>query len=149
MLASARAAEAYSLKPLAVVSSIGIGFESGHLHSNEPYRGDGLAAALSRLFARDVLDAPVAAVWSSMNGENHWAKEWGVGYVRNRGAFQTSHRMHHPADCFGDTGAACGPLMLGLASISIRDGYGATPAIVYGSSDTGSRAAVIVSAAIH
>ena len=49
--------------------------------------------------------------------------------------------MHHPADCSGDSGAACGPIMAGLAALGIRDSYRRTPALVYGSSDRGARAA--------
>ena len=58
-----------------------------------------------------------------MNGENYFAKEWGVSYIRNRSRFDADHGMHHPADCFGDTGAACGPLMVGLAALGIARGY--------------------------
>ena len=55
--------------------------------------------------------------------------------------------MHHPADCHGDTGAAAGPLMAGLAALGIRDGYRRPPRLVYGSSDRGERAALVVGAA--
>jgi 3-oxoacyl-[acyl-carrier-protein] synthase-1 len=54
--------------------------------------------------------------------------------------------MHHPADCFGDTGAACGPIMTGLAALGIRGSYRRAPALVYGSSDRGARAAMMVTA---
>jgi 3-oxoacyl-[acyl-carrier-protein] synthase-1 len=57
--------------------------------------------------------------------------------------------MHHPADSFGDTGAACGPILVGLAALGIKAGYRRAPALVYGSSDRGLRAATIVSAALH
>ena len=56
-------------------------------------------------------------------------------FLRNRGAFLPDHGMHHPADCYGDTGAACGPLMAGLAALGIKQGYRRSPALVYGSSD--------------
>jgi 3-oxoacyl-[acyl-carrier-protein] synthase-1 len=82
-----------------------------------------------------------------MNGESHWAKEWGVGFIRNRAAFHPDHGMHHPADCVGDTGAACGPLMTGLAALGLRDGYRRGPCLVYCSSDDGPRAALAVGAA--
>src|SRR5207247_5646166 len=89
----------------------------------------------------------IQEVYSSMNGENHWAKEWGVTRIRSNGTFSPEHGMHHPADCYGDAGAACGPLMTGLAALGIKEGYRAAPALVYASSDQGRRAALSVSAA--
>ena len=146
LLASAIAARARGLTPLARVTPVAVGFEPGHLYSEEPYRGDGLAATLQQLVAQGAVEAPIVEVYSSMTGEGHWAKEWGVGYVRNKDAFQPVYRMHHPADCYGETGAACGPLMVALAAIGIAGGYRRSPSLIYGSSDRGGRAALIVSA---
>jgi len=121
--------------------------EPGYLYSEEPYRGDGLAQAVQQLAQSRALAGPIQEVYSSMNGENHWAKEWGVARIRANGTFSADHGMHHPADCYGVTGAACGPLMTGLAALGIKQGYRGGPALVYGSSDRGQRAALVVSAA--
>lgn len=131
--------------PIAALSGFGAGIETGHMYSQEPYRGDGLAAVLTVSLGNGT--GPVADVYSSMNGEGHWAKEWGVAYMRNRARFTEEHGMHHPADCFGDTGAAAGVLMAGLAALGVRDGYRRSPCLIYGSSDRGERAALIVSTA--
>lgn len=147
LLASREAAAAAGLPVLATLSPAAVAVEEGHLYSEQPYRGDGLAAALAGLFGAGVVGGPVEEVYSSMNGESHWAKEWGVGFLRNRAAFAPEHGMHHPADCFGDTGAACGPIMAGLAALGVREGYRRSPCLVYGSSDDGLRAALAVSAA--
>ena len=145
LLANPQAAAARGLPVLGRLSGVAIGFERGHLYSPEPYRGDGLAETLAQLPSLGAI-SPVEEVFSSMNGESHWSKEWGVSYMRNRRLIQQGFRMHHPADACGDTGAACGPLMIGLAALGIRDNYRNSPALVYGSSDHGSRAAVVVSA---
>lgn len=147
LLASRATARAWGLVPLAVVSPAALGVEEGHLYSEAPYRGDGLAAALSALLGTGAVSGPVREVYSSMNGEAHWAKEWGVGFLRNREAFAEDHGMHHPADSYGDTGAACGPLMAGLATAGVRGGYRRSPCLVYGSSDDGLRAALAVGTA--
>ena len=147
LLASRAAAAAAGLPPLAVLSPAAVAMEDGHLYSEQPYRGNGLAAALAGLFGSGVVTEPVRDVYSSMNGESHWAKEWGVGFLRNRAAFLPDHGMHHPADSFGDTGAASGPLMVGLAALGVRDGYRGSPCLVYGSSDDGARVALAVGAA--
>lgn len=133
--------------PLAAVSQVAVATETGHLYSEQPYRGDGLTIALQQLARSGAAAGPIQEVYSSMNGENHWAKEWGVAFLRNRGTFLPDHGMHHPADCYGDAGAACGPLMVGLAALGIKQGYRRSPALVYGSSDRGPRAALVVSAA--
>jgi 3-oxoacyl-[acyl-carrier-protein] synthase-1 len=127
------------------LAGFGAAVEPGHLYSEQPYLGDGLAAAFGASLGNGT--GPIAEVYSSMNGENHWAKEWGVGFMRNRAKFLDGHGMHHPADCHGDTGAAAGPLMAGLAALGIRDGYRRSPSLVYGSSDHGERAALVVTAA--
>lgn len=142
LLANERVAVADGLRPVGRMSRAVTGFEEGHLYSPTPYRGDGLANTISQLAPS--ASAPLNEVYSSMNGESHWAKEWGVSYLRNRALFDEHHRIHHPADCCGDTGAAAGPLMAGLAAIGIRDSYRRAPALVYGSSDRGARAAVVV-----
>ena len=147
VLGRSSAAAAHGAPILASVSPVAEGFEPGHLASTEPYRGDGLAGVLRQLTAAGVVASPVGEVYSSMNGESHWAKEWGVAYLRNKSIFQETHGMHHPADSFGDTGAACGPVLVGLAALGITQGYRRAPALVYGSSDSGPRAALLVSAA--
>jgi 3-oxoacyl-[acyl-carrier-protein] synthase I len=145
LLARSDAPDAGTTRPLATLSGFGAGVETGHMYSDQPYRGDGLAALLTATFAGGA--GPVGDVYSSMNGESHWAKEWGVAFMRNRARFAEDHGMHHPADCQGDTGAAAGPLMVGLAVLGVREGYRRAPTLVYASSDRGERAAVIVTAA--
>jgi 3-oxoacyl-[acyl-carrier-protein] synthase I len=147
LLASSAAAASAGLAPWGAVSIVAQATEPGHLYSEEPYRGDGLALAVQQLVQTGAVAGPIQEVYSSMNGESHWAKEWGVARIRNNGTFSAEHGMHHPADCYGDTGAACGPLMAGLAALGIKQGYRGAPALVYGSSDRGQRAALAVSAA--
>jgi 3-oxoacyl-[acyl-carrier-protein] synthase-1 len=137
-------AAAAGKRPVGVISAFAAGFESGHLYSEQPYRGDGLATTFADALGNA---GPVGEVYSSMNGESHWAKEWGVAFIRNRDRFVESHGMHHPADCHGDTGAAAGLIMVGLAALGIQEGYRSSPSLVYASSDQGERAVVLVNSA--
>ena len=125
--------------------STAVGFEEGHLFSEAPYRGEGLAATVDALVgaAPTQLDRP-RCIFSSMNGEYYWAKEWGVAAVRCRDYIDSEARFEHPADCFGDMGAGCGPGMIALAAIGMQKGYLPGPALVYGASDGGERAAALV-----
>ncbi len=145
LLASRKAAEMTGLAPLALISEVAEGFEEGHIGSEQPYKGDGLATTIEKLLQESNLKEPIKEVYSSMNGENHWSKEWGVAYLRNKAAFESEHGIHHPADCFGDTGAACGLLLTGLTAMGMMQGYRRSPSLVYCSSDQGQRAAVVVS----
>lgn len=147
LLCSGQAAAGAGLTPLAAVSLATEAIEIGHLYSEEPYRGEGLAVCFQSLIASGSANGAIQEVFSSMNGESHWSKEWGVAFMRNSGAFGSEHGMHHPADCFGDTGAACGPVMVGLAALGITEGYRLSPCLVYGSSDRGQRAALSVTSA--
>jgi len=124
---------------LAKLSAIAEGKEEGHLFSAQPYKGEGLAGACEKLLAAEPLP-PIQEIYSSMNGESHWAKEWGVAYLRHSKAFSPDARIHHPADCFGDLGAACGPVLIGLATLGMKQGYRRSPCLVYASSDQGPRA---------
>lgn len=130
--------------PLALLTPVSSGFEEGHLYSEQPYKGDGLATALSELFAESGIAEPISEVYSAMNGENHWAKEWGVAFMRNKSFFDPGHGMYHPADCYGDTGAASGILLTALAAIGMKEGYRKSPALVTCSSDYGERAGVAI-----
>ncbi len=140
LLAGRKAAETAGLTPMARLLPMAQGFEEGHLYSDKPYRGDGLAATFEAFFKTVTLERPIQTVYSSMTGESHWAKEWGVAFMRNRSAFNPTHAMHHPADCVGETGAAAGPLMAALGAIGIARGTVQSPCLVYCSSDRGDRA---------
>lgn len=145
MLTTRRNAQAKGWPVHATLLASAAGFEKGHLGSKEPYQGEGLFATFAALFAVPAASAkPVQTVYASFNGENHWAKEWGVAAIRHKSHLAEDIQVEHPADCIGDTGAACGPLMIGMAASGIEQGYRREPAAVFASSDHGDRAAVVV-----
>jgi 3-oxoacyl-[acyl-carrier-protein] synthase-1 len=129
--------------PVAYVHPPGLAQESGHRYSVEPYKGDGLAQAVAAALEAAKTE-PVQTVFSSMNGENFCAKEWGVAFMRNKAGFAEPHRFEHPADGFGDSGAATAPILLGLAALGVNRGYLPAPCLVYASSDASPRGAACV-----
>ncbi|MCU0634524.1 MAG: hypothetical protein MUE41_06595 [Gemmatimonadaceae bacterium] len=137
-------ADTTGLPPWARLSPVSHGEEPGHLGSDVPYLGEGLAGVVAPLLAHLALPVPIRAVWSTMNGESHWGKEWGVTYLRNRAAFDPSHAMEHPADCVGDLGAASGLFTVALAAFGAREGTHPVPALCYASNDGAPRAAIAV-----
>jgi len=141
VLTTMEKARSDGLKPLALLTTVAKDQEEGHLYSDQPYRGDGLANAFDQFFQTNGTNEPVKDVFTSMNAENHWAKEWGVAYMRNQAGFEPAHGFHHPAECLGDTGAASGVILINLAAIGIKNRYFSSPSLVTCSSDYGERAA--------
>jgi 3-oxoacyl-[acyl-carrier-protein] synthase-1 len=131
-------------QPAVRIRGVAQGFEAGHLYSDEPYKGDGLAGIVTTLF-ENMPDGPkIQSVLAGFNGENFNAKEWGVTALRNAGHLEEPIRLEHPVDCIGDPGAALGPLLVILAAIGLQKGYLNGPCLAWCSSDYGSRAAVVI-----
>lgn len=121
----------------------GIADEPGHRYSQEPYKGEGLANAVTEAIS----NAPaktIKTVFASFNGENFNAKEWGVAAIRNQQNLDSDFNIVHPADCYGDLGAATGPVLMALASIGMRKGHYKKPSLVWASSEIEQRAAVFM-----
>lgn len=121
----------------------GIADEPGHRYSTEPYKGEGLANAVTEAVSNTSASA-IKTVFASLNGENFNAKEWGVAAIRNQQNLDTDFNIIHPADCYGDIGAATGPVLMALASIGMQNGYYQKPALVWASSEIQQRAAVFM-----
>lgn len=140
ILCSDKARETCLDRPTIKIHSPGIAAEPGHRYSKETYTGDGLANAVTSAL-QSVNNVPVRTILSGINGENMGAKEWGVAYTRNASAIDPGFRFEHPADCFGDTGAAAGPILMNLASRGLENNYVAGPCMAYCSSEGPHRAA--------
>jgi 3-oxoacyl-[acyl-carrier-protein] synthase-1 len=120
--------------------------EAGYRGSKEPYRGDGLASAL----AQALVNAPIGTIktlYSSLNGENYFAKEHGVAMLRNRERLQGDLKIEHPADCFGDLGSAFAPVAAAIAAVHLAGDNAASPCVLCCSSDRDARAAMVMDVA--
>jgi 3-oxoacyl-[acyl-carrier-protein] synthase-1 len=145
LLSTADTAKQLGVSPLAQIASCGIGFENGHLYADEPYAGEGLAAVFAAMF-EEPPQQPIGSVYASFNGERYWGKEFGVARLRSSAHFAEPLQMEHPAESFGDLGAAHGPMMVALAAHGVAAGYRRAPSLVYASSDHGDRAALLLNA---
>ncbi len=133
------------LEPIARIPAVHLGQEYGHRYSEEPYQGEGLAMAFAGLFeSPGVPREPVRTAYLGFNGESFPAKEWGVASMRSSAEFSPELDVRHPADCFGDIGAAFAPVMLGLAALGVRAGSCPSPCIVWTSSEGVDRGAALV-----
>jgi 3-oxoacyl-[acyl-carrier-protein] synthase-1 len=130
------------------LAGVATGSEPGHRESDEPYLGEGLSATFQALFAAPGAPTePVKSVFAGFNGESFWAKEWGTAYLRCSARFEDGFELLHPVDCFGDPGAALGPILTGLAAIGIKQGHVSEPCLTWCSSDREQRGAALLTGA--
>lgn len=120
--------------------------DPGHRSGSAPARGEGLADAIEVL--RGHLPKPglrVGSIFAGLNGESYDAKQWGVARVRHADFFAPDALMSHPADCFGDAGAAMGTLLLAIGARAITRGERRGPALIWAASDGETRASALLS----
>ncbi len=125
------------------LSPPGIANEPGHLYSQEPCRGEALDQAFKKALQHHQ-QADIHSIYSSMNGENHWAKEFGVAFIRNKATFLETVKTEHPADVLGDVGSATGSLLIALAADDLYNNPHAKTHLAYCSSDTAKRGAIVL-----
>lgn len=130
--------------PVGRIMGTAVGFEKGHRYSKEPYLGEGVSEAIDSLYAEIEDPGKIKSVYAGFNGESHGAKEWGVAVLRHRDRLDEEFEICHPADCFGDTGAASGALMAGCAALRLTDGSQEAPCLVWSSSDYGDTGAALL-----
>lgn len=116
----------------------GLSEEPGHRYSEEPYKGEGLSLAF-RQAIQSSNTSKIKYIYSSLNGESYGAKEYGVAVTRNSSIINGDIAHTHPADCYGDLGAASGVVSLSLSSINSTG-----PTLCYCSSDGAFRGAACV-----
>nr|MBA3707732.1 hypothetical protein [Planctomycetota bacterium] len=98
-----------------------------------------LTSAIASLMS-DGARPTIGHVYSSMNGERRWAIEWATAATRHRDIFTVDPRLDHPAQAYGDLGAASGPALVALAALDRRRGT----SLVYASGDDGLHAAALL-----
>jgi 3-oxoacyl-[acyl-carrier-protein] synthase-1 len=124
------------------LNPVGLCQESGHFYSDVPCLGNGLSEAFRRALAA-YQGSAIDTIYASMNGENYWAKEYGVACLRNSKNLHEDFAVEHPADCYGDIGVATGPVLISLAADHLQRAPGSNACLIYTSSDTASRSAVV------
>jgi 3-oxoacyl-[acyl-carrier-protein] synthase-1 len=131
-----------------VVHGAASAMDPGHRYGTAPAKGEGLADALAQLRQRmPPLPGPISTTFAGFNGENFDAKLWGVARMRHSDLFSPAMVIEHPADTFGDVGAAMGAILVALAAESIRTGTRQGPALIWAASDREPRGCAVVSVA--
>ncbi|MFT3925147.1 MAG: hypothetical protein QM778_21605 [Myxococcales bacterium] len=146
-LASARACRTLRLPSLGVLRSSGTAQESRLIKGDLASLGRGLADAIaSALQGLRLPEQSPDVMYCDINGERYRSEEWGLAILRTPHAVRKLDFVA-PVDCWGDVGAATGPLLCMLALRSWARGYAEGPrALVWAGSEAGLRAALVLEA---
>lgn len=145
LLATKDVRAAAGLPCLAVVTGAGIAHEPLLRSSETGSFGIAIHDAVQRAASglslpRDAADA----VYADINGERYRSDEWGFFALRGYRAMRSLAYLT-PCDCWGDIGAAFGPMAMILAAQSFVRRYADGPrALVMAGSESGLRGAVFL-----
>lgn len=145
LLASGTTASAFGMPVRAWLETLGFALEASPIRTQTICVGRGLSQAFQQAIAplqmpRDRIDDAIC----DMNGEPYRSEEFAFTVLRTQTAFVDATRFTTPADCWGDVGAASGPLFAGLAAAAFRRGYAKGPrTMAWASSEGGERAAAV------
>ena len=147
LLASSSAARRLRVPVLASVRAVAVTREPHPIESAGVCTGQGLTDAFHQTLG--ALAEGERADWTmcDMNGESYRATEWGYAYVRSGKKHRDPLEIWHPADAYGDIGAAGGAVMVALASAAWQRRYARGPrCLIWTSSDDGTRGALVLEA---
>jgi len=122
------------------------GDEAGHLNSDAPPLGKGLAHAIELVLTKGKVERPGIMI-GNLNGEPYRSRDWGAALHRLvcRFPYLQSLRNWSPAESFGETGCAAPALAIGVADQAFRRRYAkADTVVVWSCSDTAKRAAILL-----
>jgi len=125
-------------RPLAELRAASRAIEPKPWHLGEPTLGEGLTAAVrGALDPRGTGGYTASMTYADLNGETWRVDEWGYAYMRTARHHQGPLDIRHPADCWGDLGAASGALLAALCSYELARARNSKPtALVWTASDT-------------
>ncbi len=134
---------------LARIDAVAVGEEPNSADTGRKSSGVGLTNAIQQVATGQARQ--FKTVYSDLNGESYLAFEWGLAQVRALDHLNPSFELLHPAECYGDVGAATGALLLTLAAYDLRPKEYAPPkrqpALLFASSlNKDARAAASLSA---
>jgi len=146
LLARPSTAERFGLPILALVSAASTCVEPHSIRSTDVCLGIGLSTALKAVSS--ILHPPheaITATYCDLNGERYRNEELLYALLRVQESFVDAHDYQSPADCWGDVGAASGPLFVCLATASRSRGYSkGLYSLLWAGSNSGHRCAILL-----
>lgn len=140
LLGSEAAARRCSLQGAIELLTVQTARETKLIKTDSVCLGEGLTDLFHALGAGLSSGEQVDHVYCDMNGEPYRADEFGFATIRAGQLFKDPSAFTTPADCWGDVGAASGPLFLLLAEAATRKGYAPGPVLAaFTSAESGER----------
>lgn len=133
-----------SIELLSAASAV----ETNRIKTETVCIGEGLSEAFKKtLSGLPSESVRVDHIICDMNGERYRGNEFGFSMLRSSEYFAQESDFQTPADCWGDLGAASGPLFAVLAAYAAQKGYAPGPrTFLWASSEGGQRAAALLQA---
>ena len=142
VLERASDAAARGARVQARIGALALDAEATPLGERYPIRGEAGSRVVSAVLAAEARPGDIHRVIIDMTGERWRALEWSLIETRCLGELPSGWQMWHPADCFGDLGAATSVAHAGLAVRAFARGYAGSGAVLlYAASQRGQRAA--------
>jgi 3-oxoacyl-[acyl-carrier-protein] synthase-1 len=149
LLVSEPARARWSLGALASVIAVASGLETKLIKTSDTCLGEGLITAVQDAVSSVITPTErINDILCDINGERYRSEEWGFVCLRLSQFFDDPTAYQSPADCWGDMGAASGPLLTMLACRAFARGYSKGPrTMVWASSEGGHRGVAVLEAA--
>ena len=148
LLASSSAAHRLGAPILARVRATSITREPHPVTGEGVCVGEGLTTALHDVLGELADGQRVDWTLCDMNGESFRATEWTYAYVRSGRKHRDPLEIWHPADCYGDIGAASGAVLAAVAIGAWSRKYARGPrCLIWTSADAGTRGDLLLESA--
>jgi 3-oxoacyl-[acyl-carrier-protein] synthase I len=146
MVMTQRALSRLGLSAMARVVRVAIGSETKLIKTADLCLGVGLTAVVRDAVGELPRQAEgIDTVFCDINGERYRGEEWGFVCLRLSQYFADPTAYESPADCWGDMGAASGPLFAMLACEAATRGYAkGARTLLWASSEGGLRGAAVL-----
>ncbi len=147
LLASPEIADGLGLAAPVELLSAASATEANRIKTDTVCIGEGLSEAFKKTLSMLPSDGCVNHTICDMTGDPYRGNEYGFAVLRSPGKFADDSSFETPADCWGDVGAASGPLFAVLAAFGAKKAYSPGPfTFLWASSEGGLRAGALLQA---
>ncbi len=134
-------ARQYNLPILAEITAIATADEEHTMDKDTVCTGKALSKAMHDVLKHLPSGTKADQIFCDLNGERYRTDEYGFAYLKNKQYFDKPDCLTAPSGHWGDIGAASSPNLINLA---IRSGAKDSYKLIWSSSDTGTRGAVLI-----
>lgn len=145
LLCTAKTASQYKLPTKVKLLATATAREENRIKTKTVCIGKGLTSAVSGVLQELPEGVKINQTYCDQNGEAYRADEFGFMLARLSEHFVDPSEYMAPADCWGDVGAASGPLFINLLSVAAEKEYSnGQVSLLWTSSEGGERSAAIL-----